>query len=385
MINFYEHGGSGNHGCEAIVRSSINILQESVRLFSMHAEQDERYGIDKICKIKEDDFDYYRRGSIKWLIAAIYKRVIGNGDMATRFIRRNLIGYIKEGDVCLSIGGDNYCYPGTEDLASVNRNLKGNGARLVLWGCSVEPDLLNHEDVRKDIQQFDLITARETISYEALKKVNPNTVLVADPAFSLEKTELPLPEGWIEGNMIGINASPLILQNGKNGELVFEAYRQLIIRILETTDCGVALIPHVVLPNNDDREILKKLYEAIDDTERVLLLSDANCMELKGYISRCRMFIGARTHSTIAAYSSCVPTLVLGYSVKSKGIARDLFGTEVNYVLPVQSLTDPKELAIGFEWLMENETKIREHLESVIPQYKLKAYAANAEVKRLLS
>jgi polysaccharide pyruvyl transferase WcaK-like protein len=74
------------------------------------------------------------------------------------------------------------------------------------------------------------------------------------------------------------------------------------------------------------------------------MVEDCNCRELKHIISRCRFFIGARTHVTIAAYSSCVPTLVLGYSVKSRGIARDLFGTEVGYVLPVQKLTDSYEL-----------------------------------------
>ena len=56
------------------------------------------------------------------------------------------------------------------------------------------------------------------------------------------------------------------------------------------------------------------------------------------------MFIGARTHSTIAAYSSGVPTLVVGYSVKAKGIAKDLFGTEENYVLPVQALKEENNL-----------------------------------------
>ena len=58
-------------------------------------------------------------------------------------------------------------------------------------------------------------------------------------------------------------------------------------------------------------------------TGRVMLVQDCNCEELKGYISRCRFFIGARTHATIAAYSSQVPTLVVGYSVKAKGIAKD--------------------------------------------------------------
>ena len=75
-------------------------------------------------------------------------------------------------------------------------------------------------------------------------------------------------------------------------------------------------------------------------------------MELKGYIARCRFFIGARTHSTIAAYSSGVPTLVLGYSVKSKGIAKDLFGTYENYVLTVQQLKEYSELGRAFKSIM---------------------------------
>ena len=63
-------------------------------------------------------------------------------------------------------------------------------------------------------------------------------------------------------------------------------------------------------------------------TGRVVFFEDHNCMELKGIISKCRFFVGARTHSTIAAYSMGIPTLVVGYSVKARGIARDLLGGE---------------------------------------------------------
>lgn len=72
----------------------------------------------------------------------------------------------------------------------------------MLWGCSVEPDLLNDRVIREDIAGFDLITARESISYEALKKINKNTYLVSDPAFALDRIDLPLPAGWVNGNMI---------------------------------------------------------------------------------------------------------------------------------------------------------------------------------------
>ena len=116
---------------------------------------------------------------------------------------------------------------------------------------------------------------------------------------------------------------------------------------------------------------------------RVIVIEDANAETLKGVISRCRFFIGARTHATIAAYSTCVPTLVVGYSVKAKGIAKDLFGTYENYVMPVQSLANGDELNGAFDWLMAQEDAIRSHLQTIMSDYIRRAYAAADEVKKI--
>ena len=107
-------------------------------------------------------------------------------------------------------------------------------------------------------------------------------------------------------------------------------------------------------------------------------------MKLKGYISQCRFFVGARTHATIAAYSACVPTLVLGYSVKSKGIAKDLFGTDKNYVIPVQKVKDSDTLKNHFIWIAEQEQAIREHLAKIMPEYIDRAYFARDAIKQLM-
>ena len=382
MLKLYGHGGSGNHGCEAIVRSTVGILGGEIELLSQHPGQDLRYGIDQVCRVTEDTDTPLKRGSLSWFLSSLETKLTGKYDRYFRYTKEKLISRAARGDVFLSIGGDNYCYPGTEHLAAINRNLRKKGVKTVLWGCSVEPGLLENPVVAEDLGGFDLITARETISYEALKAVNPNTVLVADPAFTLERRDLPLPDGWVEGKMVGINASPLILTSG-GGKLVMEAYRNLIRRILDTTDLNVVLVPHVVWESNDDRKVLAPLHEEFRSTGRVILLDDHNCTELKGYIARCRMFIGARTHSTIAAYSQCVPTLVLGYSVKSRGIARDLFGSEEHYVIPVQGMTDPRALADGFDWLLKNENDIRVHLEKTMPGYKKQAYNALDALKKL--
>lgn len=95
------------------------------------------------------------------------------------------------------------------------------------------------------------------------------------------------------------------------------------------------------------------------------------------------MFIGARTHATIAAYSSNVPTLAVGYSVKARGIARDLFGDYENYVIPVQQLQEKEDLIGAFEWLKDYEEEIRQDLRRVMPEYKKNAMRIGKEVEKL--
>ena len=379
---FYAHAGSGNHGCEAIVRASAGILGSDIVLYSFRPEEDLRYGLDSVLEeIRHDSDQVIKKYSLPWLTSRIQTKLTGSIDRTINYRKKGMFDAVKPGDIAFSIGGDNYCYRGTEILAAQNSLFRRKGAKTVLWGCSVEPELLKDKAIAKDLAAYDHIVARESISYAALKVINPNTVLMPDPAFTLARIDLPLPDGWIKGKMIGVNASPLILQNSKDGNLVLDAYKTLIQRVLDTTDCSVALIPHVVWESNDDRVPLKILYDAFRDTGRVILLDDHNCMELKGYIARCRMFIGARTHATIAAYSSCVPTLVLGYSVKSRGIARDLFGTEDNYVLPVQGLNSADALAIGFDWLRMHENEIREYLHKTISDYISNTFSAYAVIE----
>lgn len=246
----------------------------------------------------------------------------------------------------------------------------------VLWGCSIDSEAITAE-VREDLAGFDLITAREPITYQLLKEINSNTVKVADPAFLLERIDLPLPDGFQEGNTVGINVSPLIMKYGTEGSLILDNYRQLIHYILKETDMCVCLIPHVVWTYNNDLEPIDALYREFGEFARVSRITDGNCCELKGYIARCRFFVGARTHATIAAYSTGVPTLVVGYSVKSRGIAQDLFGTDEGYVLPVQGFKSKDDLKLSFQKIIEQEQEQRNRLANIIPTYK--KLAASAE------
>ncbi|MBR2871639.1 MAG: Coenzyme F420 hydrogenase/dehydrogenase, beta subunit C-terminal domain, partial [Clostridia bacterium] len=143
--------------------------------------------------------------------------------------------------------------------------------------------------------------------------------------------------------------------------------------LLKETDMSVCLIPHVYTTTSDlyhDLPILKRLFKEINSPRISIVDKEYDCEQLKYIISKCRYFIGARTHSTIAAYSMKIPTLVIGYSVKSKGIATDLFGQYENFVLPFKELQSDDELLNAFILLVKNEKWIKQRYEEFLPCYK---------------
>lgn len=382
-VILYAHGGSGNHGCEAIVRSTVAMLQgQDIYIASRKPEEDKKYGIDEIANIYSEKKSP-RKLSIDFMKAYWQLKVKHNYWKMDQLFYKEAFPHLNKCKVAMSIGGDNYCYADVQSYILMHDIYREKNIKTVLWGCSVEPDLLKQDNIRSDLEKYSLITARETITYEALKKVNNNTILVSDPAFSLKSVEKKLPKEFIEGNTVGINISPMIMENESMQGMAYENYRCLIQYILEKTDMHIVLIPHVVWNGGDDRIPLKKLYDEFGNQERIALIEDCNCMELKGYIKRCRFFIGARTHATIAAYSTGVPTLVVGYSVKARGIAKDIFGTDNHYVIPVQSLRNTEQLLQAFIWICENETHIKRCLQETMPSYCKNVYTAYEAIKSL--
>ena len=369
----YPHGGSGNHGCEAIVRSTVKLIGNETTLFTNKMEEDCKVGLKDLCKLDVAEKPI-RSGSVSHLFAVFRGKVFGKTDAFDRLVFQHIVETAKNADYVLGIGGDNYCYDTPEFIYLVNRMVDEAKVKRILWGASVEPDAID-ERMFQDLHGYHKIWARESLTYHALlDKGMTQTFLLPDPAFVLDRKDLPLPDGFVEGNTVGINVSPMIIGYEKNKGLTLRNYVHLIQHIIDTTDMQVALIPHVVWSHNDDRKPLIQLYDMFKDTGRVVMIEDHNAMELKGYIARCRFMVVARTHASIAAYSTQVPTLVVGYSVKARGIAKDIFGTEENYVLPVQSLTHENELVKGFQWMMDHEADIKTYYAEMMPNYIEKVY-----------
>lgn len=371
----YNHGGSGNHGCEALLRTVLKLLGDGspITVFSESPQQDLRYSIGATAMLEPATRACFKGGIPFW-------RAYLDLKLKNDYVKMDILPYrkplrgLRPDMVELSIGGDIYCYEDYRKYIALHKMVAERGCKSVLLGCSLDEKLFHDPEFVADMKRYTYISARESLTYQMLQNAGLRNIGFApDSAFTLEKELLPLPTGFVEGNTVGINLSPLVARKETQSGMVMENFVQLVQYILKCTDCAVALIPHVVWHDNDDRTILKQLYDRVNCPERVLLIEDHNCMELKGFISRCRFFIGARTHATIAAYSTLVPTLVLGYSVKSRGIATDLFGTDEHYVVPVQQLSTADAMTEAFRWLQAHELKIRKHLTATVPGYIQKA------------
>lgn len=382
-IILYPHGGSGNHGCEAIVRSTAKIFSNyHFTLFSSKKEEDKKYGLDKICNI-ESEHSPLSRFSIRYWKAFFQTKFKKDKDAYDRALFHAIFQEAKKCNYALSIGGDNYCYGVPHFIYIINQQLRKQGIKTILWGCSVEPDSIKGE-MLEDLKGYTHIFTRESITFQAMREKGIQQVsLFPDPAFQLNRIDLPLPSGFVKKNTVGINVSPMIIGHEKNQGITLKNYITLIQYLIDHTDMQIALIPHVVWEHNDDRQPLMEIFNHFKDCNRIILIEEHTAEELKGFIGRCRFMIAARTHASIAAYSEQVPTLVVGYSVKARGIARDIFGNEEHYVIPVQSMQKENDLLNAFLWIYNHEEEIKEHYQLVMPEYKAKALEAGIKLKNL--
>lgn len=390
---FYGHGGSGNRGCEAIVNTTINILRHNkvtnnIILSTLDEKADKRAGLAADGYISNR---FLKPRSVESYYSLLCSELFHKPEVAAKIMYRNLFNTLERDlryKMNFSIGGDNYCCENPAWLYAINAVIDKQGGDRILWGCSVEPSTIN-EKMKRDLGGYCMITARESITYEVLleKGIDNQTCkvkLFPDPAFLL-LPDHSLKDDKFFDNAVGINMSPIVTMMGKHPKTTIMNYHRLCEYILHHTDANIALIPHVIIAGNSDIEAMLPLLGEFMGTGRVRLLDDIyTASQLKTFISRCRFFVGARTHSIIAAYSTCIPTLAVGYSVKARGIARDVLGSEENMVISVQSLEHEDDLVNSFKYIQENEDSIRKHLQAFMPAYIEKAWQAGDEVRKLL-
>jgi hypothetical protein len=371
------HTGSDNRGSEALVRSTIEVLRKvgisPVAAATFAAEQDVQNGIDRLVRLIP--YRTYAKKQFARYYSNFFTRILHNYRLGQTYIQKPLWREIDSDTLCLNIGGDTYCYSRPYISFGLTSQALHVEAPAVLWGCSLEASQIDSE-MLTDLNRYRFLMPREIISYQTLLQAGiPAEKLLqcCDPAFHLPMEPVELPANFVAGNTVGLNVSPMFVKNRDPQDLHYRAVCHAIEYLLENTNSGLCLIPHVFdfARKSEDLALLGELFERYKHHSRVTFVQENyNCMQLKYIISQCRFFVGARTHATIAAYSCEVPTLVLGYSVKSKGIATDLFGTAEGYVLSYEDLKDEADLSAAVVAMMEKEEFFHTRYTQVLPEYR---------------
>lgn len=353
----YGYGGSYNHGAEAIIKTTIQLIREKysnayIAVSSHFPEQDREYNIDANVFFSpiQEAWDAEKRAASQ-----------SEKEQLAREMYHDALNFITPDTVCLSVGGDNFCYPNWHRQAVFQCSAAKNSAPSILWGCSVEPAAITSE-MTEVLGSYTHILARESLTYIALrdKCIDTDVQLLPDPAFRLNFEPIELPPNFQSGDIVGINISPLVIRRESVPGIINDNFVCLINHILTHTSMKVALIPHVVMPADNDNAALSELFQLLPEQlrSRVWLVDEKlSASQLKYVISKCRFLVCSRTHASIAAYSSGVPTLVIGYSVKSTGIAEDLGVSE--FVIDIENIKLPHSVKDAFTKLFSQEDKVR--------------------------
>ncbi|AHK80729.1 hypothetical protein M911_11650 [Ectothiorhodospira haloalkaliphila] len=343
-ILFSGHHSCLNRGCEALVRTTLDHLGRtcpgaSVLLPTHTPEYDARVLADAACPVQvvPREPPLLERLVHRWhrLPLPGVQRLLWPAPIPRRWRQ-----WLRECDLVLAVGGDNYTldYGLPSGIVGLDQCAVRMGIPVVLWGGSVGPFSARpayERALARGLGRYRFIGARESLTLHELRHhlglVNVHAM--DDPAFML-RPESPDPF-WPQaltdgaGRRVALNFSPLAPGPGAEGEVV-----ALIRCLLEDPGTHLLLIPHVtpVRPGVEgDAALMRRLLSMAglneDQRRRVHEVPDTlRAAQYKGAVARCDVLMAARTHLTIAGFSLGVPTVSLGYSRKAEGLNRDLLG-----------------------------------------------------------
>lgn len=385
-IVFIGNGSPNNGGCEAITKGTKEILSQTfatVRCIDCFFDYTGKYSQDP----EHDTYpvQYPRRYTIKWFLLQIALKC--SYTLTAKLLLSGHKEIIRKADAVLSLGGDNYSldYGKPKRFISIGKYVKKNNVPFVIWGASIGPFVHNSafeneiaEHLRKDVS---LILSREEVTTNYLHSigVKENVRNVADPAFMM-KPEKPNSNNNLTGQYICVNFSDLMAKYVTCGDIDkwITICRRILTELLLEYKHKIILIPHV----KSDFTFMEKIISSLDSERLILADKSLNAAKMKWIISRSECNIACRTHSTIASFSTSVPTISLGYSIKAKGLNHQMYGNE-NYMAYRSEITPEKIISI-FKEVYGNKDKIKKELEEKNIKIKSEALKAGAYLKELI-
>lgn len=189
-----------------------------------------------------------------------------------------------------------------------------------------------------------------------------DVILTTDVAFALpyEKKEIGT-KGKIK---IGFNPSGLLWAGGYTKDNQFgltldyqEYCRKVCDELYRDSNYEVFLIPHVGTTSEfddateNDSAVCGELQKQYPEMK--ILRGISTPMDIKGYLAAMDVFIGARMHATIGAFSSGVATIPVSYSRKFEGLYDSL---EYGYLIHARKESTDEAVKKTVEYIRQYET-----------------------------
>lgn len=256
------------------------------------------------------------------------------------------------------------------------------------------------------LKKVDLITLRETYSYNALfdlgvvpivkAEVTADAAFLLRPCSSKRAKEIMLQEGLPAHSrpMVGVTLTrqmcersrPEITDIEKRYEKAVLNKAAVFDRIIDSYGVEIVFFPHCIGPGkSDDRPVALDVISEMTRKDMAKLVDgDFSAAELKGLIKQCEIFIGERTHSVIAALSQGIPSLCMTFPSdrRTHGIIGEMLNHK-DFVYNIERL-DPEELLGLIDLLWAGRQAIREKLSKTIPSIREKALRSAGLIRALV-
>lgn len=223
---------------------------------------------------------------------------------------------------------------------------------------------------------------RHTNEYLKSIGITKNVEVLPDIAVCMESKENKKSRAILDSNnnfkLIGISPNIVIKRLDKS--------RQYIPKLIELSDqilskhqnTKLLFIPHTIIDSEmgeDDLSICKIIVKNVADSERCIIADTLNYTpeEAKWLIGNCSFFIGSRFHALIAAVSSAVPSIAIGWHWKYKEMMEWL--NIADNVVQYWDLEN-SNLFDMFETNFNNRQNLHNQLKNKLPGLKEKAYKA---------
>lgn len=237
------------------------------------------------------------------------------------------------------------------------------------------------EQAKRGIEYASCVMVRDKQSYDYVKELLPKKEVteIIDVAFFMPFKRKTFDKSRVH---VGLNISALLWHGGytRNNQFGLKTDYQSLVRdiikyFLAQDGVTLHLIPHVVGADRgveNDYGVSFDLCEEFNNTNLVLSPLFLDPISAKNYIAGMDFFMGARMHSTIAAFSSGVSVVPMAYSRKFNGLFSDTL--QYPYVADMKAQGNSDIMAVvkdSFEKRENLKKQIAERMATTVRERKM--------------